>query len=144
THVDPLPAVLQNSNETGLLDTVTKLAIEKERPDWRATLTADYALRRIHALARLAYFGKFSSAQPGYCDACEETYGAKTLVDAEAGYKFAFVDLAVGARNLFDAYPDRAKLDFNNNFGVFPWAAASPFGYNGRYLYTKASLIGKR
>jgi hypothetical protein len=35
--------------------------------------------------------------------------------------------------------PTPARLDFNNNFGTFPWAAASPFGYNGRYLYTRAS-----
>jgi iron complex outermembrane receptor protein len=140
THVDPLPSVLQGSAETGLLDVVTTLAIEKERPDWRATVSADYALERIHALARIAYYGKFSSAQPGYCDACEETYGAKTLVDAEAGYKFHYVDVVLGARNLFDTYPDKAKLDFNNNFSTFPWAAASPFGYNGRYLYTKASF----
>ena len=140
THVDPLPSVLQNSTETGLLDLVTTLAIEKERPDWRATVSADYALRRIHALARVAYYGRFASAQPGYCDACGESYGAKTLVDAEGGYKFPYVDVVLGARNLFDTYPDRAKLDFNNNFGTFPWAAASPFGYNGRYLYTKASF----
>ena len=42
-------------------------------------------------------------------------------------------------RNLGDTYPAHPKKDFNNNFGVFPWAAASPFGYNGRYWYTKAS-----
>jgi len=50
------------------------------------------------------------------------------------------VAFSLGARNLFDIYPDRAKDDFNNNFGTFPWAAASPFGYNGRYVYTRASL----
>src|SRR5207244_5908962 len=32
------------------------------------TLTGDYNLGRVHALARAAYYGKFSSAQPGYCD----------------------------------------------------------------------------
>ena len=30
--------------------------------------------------------------------------------------------------------------DFNDNFGTFPWAAASPFGYNGRFFYTRASI----
>ena len=141
TREDPLPDVLvQNgSTEPGLLDVVTRLAIEKERPDWRGTITAEWALNRIHALARAAYYGKFSSAQPGYCDACEESYGAKTLVDAEAGYKFRYLDVMIGARNLLDTYPDKAKLDANNNFGVFPWAAASPFGYNGRYVYTRVS-----
>jgi len=60
-------------------------------------------------------------------------------VDLEAGYQLPQVELSIGARNVFDIYPGKAKLDFNNNFGVFPWAAASPFGYNGRFLYTRAS-----
>ena len=34
---------------------------------------------------------------------------------------------------------DRSK-DYNNNFGTFPWAAASPFGYNGRFLYSRAEV----
>jgi iron complex outermembrane receptor protein len=92
----------------------------------------------LHSLARISYYGKFSSAQPGYCDTCEEPYGAKTLVDAEVGYKVGPVDLSVGGRNLFDTYPDHPTQDFNNNFGTFPYAAASPFGYNGRYIYTRA------
>ncbi len=140
TRVDPLPAVLQDSEETGLLDVVTRVAIEEERPDWRATLAGNYARRGFHALGRVSYFGKFASAQPGYCDACREEYGAKTLVDTEVGHRFSYVDFSLGARNLFDTFPGRPKDDFNNNFGTFPWAAASPFGYNGRYIYTRASL----
>ncbi|MGH7731570.1 MAG: TonB-dependent receptor plug domain-containing protein, partial [Candidatus Eiseniibacteriota bacterium] len=144
TRVDPLPAVLQDSEETGLLDVVTRVAIEEERPDRRATLTANYGLRGFHALGRASYFGKFASAQPGYCDACREEYGAKTLVDTEVGYRVGILDVSLGARNLFDTYPDHPKDDFNNNFGTFPWAAASPFGYNGRYVYTRASVdLGK-
>jgi hypothetical protein len=30
-------------------------------------------------------------------------------------------------------------LDNNNNF-TFPWAVASPFGYNGRYLYARSEI----
>src|SRR5207248_10468709 len=96
----------------------------------------------------------FSSAQPGYCDRCRDTYGSKTLFDAEMGYRFNGVDLSVGARNLFDTYPDqptaqtlvdpndpskRTAQQWNNNYGVFPWPAASPCGYNGRYIYTPAT-----
>ena len=142
TRVDPLPDVLvqAGSTEAGLLDEVTRVAIEEERPLWRGTLTANHSLGRLHSLARVSYFGEFASAQPGFCDDCREEYGAKTLFDAEVGWKFDFLDLSLGARNLFDAYPDQPQQDFNNNFGVFPWAAASPFGYNGRYIYTRASL----
>lgn len=152
---DPPPAVLDTTASTELIiDSVTYIAITEERPDWRATLTTQYSAGRIHALVRGSYYGKFSSAQPGYCDRCRERYGSKTLFDAEIGYRFAGVDMSVGVRNLFDTYPDQPSSqlpvdppgdltpakDYNNNFGVFPWAAASPFGYNGRYLYARAEM----
>jgi iron complex outermembrane receptor protein len=154
THVDSIPAVLRaaGSEEPGLLDTVTVLGIEKERPDWRGTLEALYSLGRFSGLGRFSYFGGFSSAQPGFCDGCREDYGGKGLFDAEVGYQFNLIKLAVGVRNLFDTYPDRPKSqvivdefgdtsqNFNDNFGTFPWAAASPFGYNGRFVYGRTEI----
>ncbi|HEY8793306.1 MAG TPA: TonB-dependent receptor [Gemmatimonadaceae bacterium] len=140
TRVDPLPAVLQGkpTEITSILDLVTTLAIEKERPDWRGTLTGQYSISRFHALARASYYGSFDSAEPSFTDG--EHYGGKTLLDTEIGYRFNQVNLSIGARNLFDVYPDQAHKEFNNNDNTFPWAAASPFGYNGRYLYTRAEI----
>jgi iron complex outermembrane recepter protein len=153
--VDPLPQVLidAGSTEPGLLDSVTVIGIEDERPDWRGTLQANLTLSRLSALGRVSYFGGFSSAQPGFCDLCRENYGGKGLVDAELGYRFNLIKLAVGVRNLFDTYPDQPSstvvvddetgdraLDYNNNFGTFPWAAASPFGYNGRFVYARTEI----
>jgi iron complex outermembrane receptor protein len=140
TRVAPLPQILQGTatDLTSILDLVTKVGIEEERPDWRGTLTANYSLVRFHALGRVSYFGGFASAQPSFTD--RETYGAKTLVDAELGYQFSDVNLSIGARNLLDVYPDRPKAEYNNNDNTFPWAAASPFGYNGRYLYARAEM----
>jgi iron complex outermembrane receptor protein len=152
-HVDPLPQVLidNHSTEPGLLDSVTAIGIQDERPKWRGTLQANYTVGRFTSLGRLSYFGSFSSAQPGFCDLCREDYGGKGLVDAEIGYRFDLIKLAVGVRNLFDTYPDQpssnrdtglggTSKEFNDNFGIFPWAAASPFGYNGRYVYARTEL----
>ena len=153
-HVDPLPQVLvaHGSTVSGLLDSVTTIGIQDERPDWRGTLQANYTVGRFSSLGRFSYFGGFSSAQPGFCDLCRENYGGKGLFDAEIGYRFNLIKLAAGVRNLFDTYPDRPKSqvvvdefgdtskDFNDNFGTFPWAAASPFGYNGRYVYARTEI----
>ena len=138
--VDPLPQVLQDagSTEEGLLDLVTRVSIEEERPDWRATLQANYDFGRFNVLGRTSYYGSFASAQPGFCDDCRETYGGKTLFDAELGYQFNLVKLSLGMRNIFDTYPDQASV--NNSFDVFPWAAASPFGYNGRFVYARTEV----
>jgi iron complex outermembrane receptor protein len=147
--IDDIPAVLANSAEPGLIDSVTFIGITEERPDWRATFTTVYESGRLSLLGRASYFGKFSSAQPGFCDLCRDNYGAKTLADAEVGYRFNWFNLSLGARNLFDTYPDQPSSlvdvdgagtpakDYNNNFGTFPWAAASPFGYNGRSVYLR-------
>jgi iron complex outermembrane receptor protein len=152
-HVDPLPEVLvaAGSKETGLLDSVTAIGIQDERPDWRGTLQANYTIGRFSSLARVSYYGGFSSAQPGFCDLCREDYGGKGLADAEVGYRFNLIKLSVGVRNLFDTYPDQpssnrdtglggTSKEFNDNFGTFPWAAASPFGYNGRFVYARTEI----
>jgi iron complex outermembrane recepter protein len=140
THVDPLPPILQGkpTDLTSILDLVTQVGIEEERPDWRGTLAAIYTRSRWHALGRVSYFGGFASAQPSFTD--RETYGGKTLVDAELGYQFSSLNLSIGARNLLDVYPDKPRAEFNNNDNTFPWAAASPFGYNGRYIYARADV----
>ncbi|MBK8005783.1 MAG: TonB-dependent receptor [Gemmatimonadetes bacterium] len=155
THIDPIPSVLANSSEPGLIDTVTYIAITDERPDWRGTLTSTYDRGPFSTLVRASYYGKFSSAQPGFCDLCRENYGAKTLFDLEVSYRFQQTKVAIGARNIFDTYPDSPSSNrpsdpndptsdpvklFNNNYGTFPWAAASPFGYNGRFLYSRVEM----
>ncbi len=140
TRVDPLPLILQGTatDLTSILDLVTQVGIEEERPDWRGTLTAQYSNGRFHSLGRVSYYGGFASAQPSFTD--REAYGGKTLFDAEIGYHFSDLNLSVGARNLFDTYPDRPKAEFNNNDNTFPWAAASPFGYNGRFVYARVEM----
>jgi iron complex outermembrane recepter protein len=153
-HIDPVPRVLRFAPH-GLLDTVTTLAIEQERPEVRSTVTAQYTRGALRGLLRGSYYSSFRSAQPGYCDLCGDSYGAKALVDAEVGYRLGIVDIAIGARNLFDTYPDKPRAttlvvpgdptqgtaaDWNSNFGTFPYAAASPFGYNGRNVYTRVSV----
>jgi iron complex outermembrane recepter protein len=140
THVDPVPPILQGTptTYTSILDLVTQVGIEEERPDWRSTLQATYSIGRFHTLGRINYFGGFASAQPSFTD--REEYGSKTLFDLEFGYRFDQMNLSIGARNLFDTYPDQPKAEFNNNDNTFPWAAASPFGYNGRFLYTRAEM----
>ena len=140
SRVGGLPPILQGTATTydGALDLITTLAITEERPDWRGTLTANWSTGRFHALGRGSYYGSGRSAEFG--GGVAEKFDAKTLFDAEVGYRFNQVNISVGAKNLFDTYPSRLfDLDNNNNF-TFPWAITSPFGYNGRYLYVRTEM----
>jgi len=71
-----------------------------------------------------------------------QNYSGKGLVDAELGFTPARgFRLSVGGRNLVDVYPDR--MNEGNGFDIFPWPPASPFGYNGRYVYTRLEVTGR-
>jgi iron complex outermembrane recepter protein len=138
--VGGLPPILQGTATefTGALDLLTTLAITKERPDWRGTLTANWSTGRFHALGRGSYYGSGESAEFG--GVVGERFAGKTLFDAEVGYRFNQVNLSIGAKNIFDTYPSRMDDLDNNNGYTFPWAVASPFGYNGRYVYARTEI----
>ena len=51
-------------------------------------------------------------------------------------------ELAVGANNLFDIYPDRLPAGgiFGLNNFFLPYSSFSPFGFNGRFVYGRLSF----
>lgn len=136
----PPPTQLRGTGAE-LVDKFTRIQIERERPNWRGTLTANYTRERFHSLLRSSVYGKYSSA-PGLCPDCDQTFSEKMLIDAEIGRQFGQVNWSIGVRNLFDTFPGLNSV--NNGYGIFPYPGASPFGFNGRFLYVRAeALLGK-
>jgi len=117
------------------------IALEKERPDWRSTVTLDYARGSLHGLLRSSWYGKYQTSQLSgtNCSDCVQTIGSAGVFDAELGYLLPRnLNISLGVRNLFDKYPDRLNAD--NSFGIFLYPQPSPFGYNGRYVYTRVEM----
>lgn len=140
----PLPPELQGTGVTlvNKYDEGGLLAITKERPAWRGTVTGTYSRGPWNGMARYAYYGKYTSALYSYSGGDVQNYRGKSLVDAELGFSpVQGFKLSIGGRNLFDVYPDR--MNEGNGFDIFPWPPASPFGYNGRYLYTRLEVSGR-
>ena len=142
TRVDPLPAILvgKGSSYTSALDIVTINSIEKNRPDRRSSLAANYSISRFHAMGRISDYGKYVD---GSLDGLE-TFGQKTLFDSELGYRFEAINVSIGMRNLFNTYPDQVKVADNTNNGTFIYPGASPFGYNGRFVYVRTEILLNR
>ena len=137
----PLPPALEGTGVTALFDPFYEgglNAMTRERPKWRTTLTAHYATSAWSFLARGTSYGEYRSSLYGYTQESAQTYPSRTIMDAEAGYKFRLFGVALGARNLFDTYPGFMKPD--NSFFIFPYPSASPFGFNGRYIYTRVDV----
>ncbi|MGH7549583.1 MAG: TonB-dependent receptor plug domain-containing protein, partial [Gemmatimonadota bacterium] len=117
------------------------IELERGRPKWRSTFESRWSDNRWSFLGQASLWGPFTSVLLGICgEDCVQDYDSKTLVDVEAGYRFSDrFQLAVGARNLFDEFPERAIFD--NSFGIFNFPSASPFGFNGRYLYARTEIV---
>ena len=64
---------------------------------------------------------------------------AKTIVNLEGRYALTkATQLAFGADNLFDIYPDAVPSSLNTT-GAVPFANRAPFGRGGRFVYARAS-----
>jgi iron complex outermembrane receptor protein len=75
------------------------------------------------------------------------TLSPKWVVDLEVRFNPAeMVQLAVGANNLLDEYPDRLPFgtvdgfNFGQNQSFLPYSSQSPFGFSGRFLYGRVSV----
>ena len=76
--------------------------------------------------------------------------GPKWITDLELRFRpVEAVELAIGANNLFDVYPDRSPFGarpatvggvYPINQYYLPYSGFSPFGFNGRFLYARASI----
>jgi iron complex outermembrane receptor protein len=122
-----------------------RIALEKERPDWRTTFSAEHGHGALHLLLRYSLYGPYTTSQlsgvgpEGGCADCVQRIGSAGLVDAEVGYLLpGNLNISIGAKNIFDKYPGRLNAD--NSFGIFLYPQASPFGYNGRFVYTRVEM----
>ena len=139
TRIDPLPAILNGTGTflTSALDPLTINAIERNRPNRRSSLTANYTAGRFRALARGSDYGDF---RDGSSDGIER-FKAKQIYDAEIGYRFNGVGLSLGSNNIFNTYPDKTQVEANTNNGTFIYPGSSPYGYNGRYVYVRSEIV---
>jgi len=150
TRVDSTPSNLKAFQES-LFGRVERARIEKGNPRDNLFASANYSLGALGFTARVQRYGEVSVAGATATNATgtlDQTYGAKTLTDLSASYTLRRITATIGADNVFDVYPDRNLNPGDpatgnggiSNFGIFPYAGISPFGFNGRFVYTKLTI----
>lgn len=118
-----------------LFGRINVLTFEKGNPRNKLGLATDWSLGRWGATFRANHYGRV--LDPGTSQALDVTLSAKTVVDFEARYHFTDAMLfALGADNVFDAYPDAFPID-RNATGNTPYSNYSPFGRSGRFIYAR-------
>ncbi|HIF58697.1 MAG TPA: TonB-dependent receptor [Rhodospirillales bacterium] len=69
-----------------------------------------------------------------------QVLGNKFITDLELGYDLGMATISFGVNNLFDVMPEKGAAPGDGNNGAFVYSALSPFGMNGKFVYTKLTL----
>ena len=133
--VAPTPPQLTGLQEV-LFDAIERRRVECGQPEDSLRIAADWERGGLFATARESRYGEYCLVDR---QVVNQVFEAEWLTDLEIGYEFPRFTLAVGAQNLFDTFPDR-NLEPNSNLGIFTYPSHSPFGMNGRFVYTRVSF----
>ena len=153
TRVDTLPANLSGLRSS-LFDRVEQSRIEVGNPENNLILGAMYTLAKLGVNARTQRYGQVTSLGTAPSNAfgpLDQIFSPKWITDVSANYTVGRANVSIGADNVFDVYPDRNNNNGNiatlaaenggtSNFGIFPYAGISPFGFNGRFVYAKLTF----
>jgi iron complex outermembrane receptor protein len=113
---------------------------EVGQPENKFIASVDWDRGAFGGFVRATRYGE--TTDPSTSAAFDEVLSPKTIVDAEFSADVTNgLNLAFGANNLFDEYPDTtaATPALDSTFGrIFPFSGFSPFGFSGRYVYARA------
>jgi iron complex outermembrane receptor protein len=124
------------------------------QPSNKLNVGLDWELGKFAVTARANRYGEVFLPGPSLDITVPEgaapgdvTLSPKWVADLELRFKpFEAMQIAIGANNLFDQYPDRLPFGTVNgfNFGLnnsfLPYSSQSPFGFSGRFLYGRVSF----
>jgi iron complex outermembrane receptor protein len=152
TRVSDLPANISGL-QGSLFDRVEKGRIEEGNPESNLILSAGYNLHGLGLNARTQRYGQvtsYGSTPTNAYGPLDQIFSPKWVTDLSGSYTFNRLTVTLGADNIFDVYPDRNNNNGNfaptaenggtANFGIFPYAGISPWGFNGRFVYTRLAV----
>ncbi|HET7705561.1 MAG TPA: TonB-dependent receptor [Thermoanaerobaculia bacterium] len=121
-----------------LFDLIERRRIECGQPHDNIRLMESWNQGALNVTARQSRYGDYCSFTIAPQD--HQIYGAKWLADLEASYRWSKYLFAAGVENAFDVFPDENIPNSAQGFnGIFRYPSHSPFGMNGRFVYTRVT-----
>ncbi|HKS23459.1 MAG TPA: TonB-dependent receptor [Thermoanaerobaculia bacterium] len=145
TRLAPTPEQLKGLGET-LFDHLQTRTVTCGQPRDNARLMQSYNQNAWNVTARQSRYGEYCSINNAVKD--DQTYPPAWVSDLEVSYKWNRYTFAVGAENLFDAFPGQNlgagtpnASEQVGSAGVFVYPRNAPFGFNGRFVYTRLAYV---
>ena len=111
--------------------------IESNTPKHKGTFAVNYSIDKWNFLLRNTYFGEV--VRDGFPFGGIQKHNGKVVTDLTAAYKITpKVQVAIGANNLFDVFPDKQIYE-NSYYGVFKYAPVQ-MGTTGAYYFGRISF----
>jgi len=130
-----------------LFDATAISDLETASPKYRANFGALFKVGKVSVNLRETVYGPSSELEsPDGGIYYESKIGVSPVTDLEFGLEAtSALKFTVGAKNLFNRYPNKKNSDLlaaynadNNNAAVAIYPGFSPFGIDGGYYYVKA------
>ncbi len=136
TRVTPTPPELSTQSEA-LFGRVEEGRLEVGQPKNNIVTSLDWSRKSWSALLRGQRFGEVISRGTATNGSLDNTYEPTWITDISLSWQTPWkAKWTVGADNVLDKYPTQ-NIAGTDNSGIFPYGGITPFGYNGRFIYTR-------
>lgn len=129
-----------DSDPSNVLNLEDKYDFIHADPEFKGVFSVKHTYEDLTITARANYYGSYTNSDSETDDNDEEflifqEFDPEILFDLEATYQFTEnLSLSLGARNLFDEYPDESELDDDTCCGRI-YRADSEVDWQGGYYY---------
>ncbi|WP_236250235.1 TonB-dependent receptor plug domain-containing protein [Pseudomonas cichorii] len=119
-----------------LMDREARNDVTGIQPKTKLILGGDWSIDKFNINLALTRYGSYKEVNDSTDRSLDRIYAAKWITDLDVGYNLTKdLNIAVGAKNLFDVYPKKQGIPSNtmtSSYGTY-----SPFGFTGGYYYTR-------
>lgn len=136
--VAPNPSNLTN---TLLFGRQARIDLTSATPRDKLILNADWEIGPVRTALRVTRFGTYTEAGSSNTSTADDrTFGPKWVSDLDVSVQVTpAINLAVGANNLFDVYPDPVGV-IQQNTGAQYYGNFAPFGLSGGFYYARVGV----
>nr|ELU0815142.1 TonB-dependent receptor [Pseudomonas putida] len=119
-----------------LMDRQARNFLTEVQPHTKLILGANWQRERWTSNLTLTRYGSWREVNSATDRSLDREYKARWITDIDVGYQLTKdLNLAVGAQNLFDVYPERqnpSSKTMTKGYGAY-----SPYGFTGGYYFTR-------